>query len=137
MAPLPKSFDVEAMRLRVQLHRARRFDDTRETVKQRCAEILAQGGDRPEIQRLHGELTAQQRGRPRFGAKYLWLEIGDRNEELRDDGEKYEVRLEILAREFGLKDLSKIKTILAKYKRAMEEYDAIDRERYAEIDRES
>jgi hypothetical protein len=129
MAPLTKSFDMEAMRLRVRLHQATRFDDTRKTVKQRCAEILAQGDDRPEIQRLHHELTAQGRGRPKFGAKYLWLEIGDRNEELRDNGEKYEVRLAILSKEFDLKDESKIKTILARYKRAMEEYEAIDRER--------
>jgi len=132
MAPLPKSFDLEAMRLRVQLHKGER-----EVVKQRCAEILAAGKDRPEIKKIADELAMARRGRPATGAKYLWLEIGDRNEVLRDDGEKYEVRLEILAREFGLKDLSKIKTILAKYKRAMEEYDAIDRERYAEIDRES
>lgn len=128
MAPLPKTFDLEAMRLRVRLHRASRFDNTRETVKQRCAEILAQGGDRPEIQRLHGELTAQGRGRPKFGAKYLWFEIGERNEVLRDKGEKYEVRLAMLSREFDLKDELKIKTALALYKRAMEEYGAIVRE---------
>jgi hypothetical protein len=128
MVALPKSFDLEAMRLRVRLHRANPYDGERESVKQRCAEILAQRDDRPEIQKLVDELMAPRRGRPRIGAKYLWLEIGDRNEVLRDKGEKYEVRLAILSQEFGLKDESKIKTILAKYKKAMDEYAEIERE---------
>lgn len=123
MAPLPKSFDLEAMRLRDRLHKGER-----EAVKQRCAEILAAGKDRPEIKKLADELATARRGRPATGAKYLWWEIGERNEVLRDEGEKYEVRLDILAREFGLKDLSKVKTILSKYKKAMEEYDAALRE---------
>jgi hypothetical protein len=123
MAPLPKSFDLEAMRLRVRLHKG-----YCEAVKQRCAEIMADGRERPEIQKLADELAAPRRGRPRTGAKYLWLEIGDRNEFLRDRGEKYEVRLTILSKEFRLRDESKIKTILAKYKRAMDEYAEIDRE---------
>lgn len=122
MAPLPKSFDLEAMRLRVRLHKGER-----DAVKQRLSEILAQGRDRPEIQRLHNELATQGRGRPRFGAKYLWLEIGDRNEDLRDAGEKYEVRLAILSKEFKL-EASRVKTILAKYRRAMDEYAEIERE---------
>lgn len=128
MAPLPKSFDLEAMRLRVRLHMAKQHDGEREAVKQRCAEILAGETDRPEIQKLADELETQGRGRPKFGAKYLWFEIGERNEELRDDGEKYEVRLVTLLKEFGVKDVSTIKTILARYTRAMEEYAATIRD---------
>lgn len=123
MAPLPKSFDLEAMRLRVRLHKGER-----DAVKQRCAEILTEGRDRPEIQRLLDEIVGAKRGRPATGAKHLWLEIGERNEDLRDKGEKYEVRLEILSKEFKLTDVSKIKTILAKYKKAIEEYDATARD---------
>lgn len=123
MAPLPKSFDLEAMRLRVRLHKGER-----DVVKRRCAEILAERHDRPEIQKLADELAAPGRGRPKYGAKYLWLEIGDRNEILRDAGEKYEVRLALLSKEFKLKDESKIKTILAKYKKAMDEYAEIERD---------
>ncbi|MGX0962750.1 hypothetical protein AB7M63_003199 [Bradyrhizobium japonicum] len=117
MAPLPKTLDLEAMRLRLRLHRGER-----EVVKQRCAEILAEGRERPEIQKLTDELAGAKRGRPATGAKYLWFEIGERNEHLRDAGHKYEVRLRLLGEEFELRDESKIKTILAKYKKAMDEY---------------
>lgn len=119
MAPLPKSFDLEAMRLRVRLHRAKQHDGEREAVKRRCAEILAKTPARPEIKKLSDELAAQRRGRPKFGAKYLWFEIGDREAALRDDGKKYEARLEMLLKEFDLKDLATLKTILAEYKRNM------------------
>lgn len=123
MAPLPKTFDLEAMRLRVRLHKGER-----EAVKQRCAEILTEVRERPEIKRLADELARQGRGRPKFGAKYLWFEIGERNETLLAAGHKYEVRLRLLGGEFDLRDESKIKTILAKYKKAMDEYAEIERE---------
>lgn len=123
MAPLPKTFDLEAMRLRTRLHKGER-----EAVKQRCAEILTEGRNRPEIQRLSDEIAGAKRGRPATGAKHLWFEIGERNEDLRDKGEKYEVRLEILSKEFELTDVSKIKTILAKYRKAMEEYAELTRD---------
>lgn len=123
MAPLPKSLDLEAMRLRVRLHKG-----YRDAVKKRCAEILADGRERPEIRKISDELAKAPRGRPATGAKYLWLEIGDRNEELREQGEKYEVRLTTLSKEFRLKDESKIKIILARYKKAMDEYAEIERE---------
>ncbi len=120
MAPLPKSFDLEAMRLRVRLHKGER-----EAVKQRCAEVLAEGRHRPEIRKIANELKKARRGRPRTGAKYRWFEIGERDGILRDEGHKYEVRLRLLGEEFDLRDESKIKTALALYKRAMDEYCAV------------
>ncbi|MFK4499269.1 hypothetical protein ABIF90_000576 [Bradyrhizobium japonicum] len=123
MAPLPKTLDLEAMRLRLRLH-----SGEREAVKERCAEILAEGKERPEIQKLTDELAGAKRGRPATGAKYLWFELGERNEHLRDAGHKYEVRLRLLGEEFDLRDESKIKTILAAYRKAMDEYDANVRE---------
>ena len=122
MAALPKSFDLEAMRLRVRLHQGER-----DSVKQRCAEILAGSKTRPEIQKLADALAKACRGRPRTGAKYLWFEIGERDGILRVEGHKYEVRLRLLGEEFDLRDESKIKTALALYKKAMDEYDAIAR----------
>lgn len=44
MAPLPKTLDLEAMRLRVRLHKGER-----EAVRQHVSEILAEGRVRPEI----------------------------------------------------------------------------------------
>jgi len=124
MAPLPKAFDPKAFWLRQKLLQG----GASQEVLAEAKAILARGADRPEIQRIVDELSSRKRGRPATGAKYRWIEIGERNEDLRDKGEKYEVRLDILSKEFGVKDLSKIKTILAKYKRAMDEHAEIERE---------
>lgn len=118
MAPLPKPFDVEAHFLRRQLL----LKGQRDAVRKRVNEILTEGRTRPDIQALADELDQKGRGRPATGAKYQWLEMGEMNDEMKEQGLPYKERLHRLSLRFQISDVSKIKTYLKKYKDAREEY---------------
>lgn len=122
MARLPP-LDVRAHWIRDALHRG-----DRPRALAMIDEAIASGKAGAETRALAEYLRTAKRGRPPFGAKHLWYEIGLDNDEMREAGKSGEERYAAIALKYRMNDISKIKTAIAKYERAMDEVRAIDQE---------
>ncbi|MDT3379197.1 hypothetical protein RNI52_17830 [Labrys neptuniae] len=122
MAKLGFTFDAAAHWIKKDLHRGRR-----EEALARIAELIESGRAGTETRALAEQLAKAGKGRQPFGAKHLWIEIGEENERLRDAGIGYDERLAKLG---GIYLLSArhLKTALRTYRVAMEEVRRIDEE---------
>jgi hypothetical protein len=116
MAKLPK-IEIKALWARDELHKLNREEGL---------VLLAEAGDGPIARELRA--ATAKRGRQPFGASHRWWDIGIDNDEMRDAGVPHAERMRRLALQYRLNDDSKLKTAIAKYERAMEEYRAISDE---------
>jgi hypothetical protein len=112
MAKLPP-IDTQAHWIREMLHKGQR-----EEARVRIIELLATGRAGAETQKLAAEVFAAKRGRQPYGAKHLWFEIGQDNEELRDAGKSYEERMMELGGRYLLAK-NALEIAIAKYESAM------------------
>jgi hypothetical protein len=117
MSPLPKSFDLVAIRLRRMIIEKRRPE-----AKRLALDALAKGKASAQVQKIAADLFGGKRGRPVSGAKHRWMEMGEINDDMRDAGKSYEQRLAYLKKKFHVGTDKTIKLALAKYERAQEEY---------------
>jgi hypothetical protein len=97
----------------------------RAEVKARLLQILAAGNAGPETQKLAAEVFGAKRGKPKYGTKNRWFDVGQANDELRDAGMPPQERIEVLRRRFTKKkgdafDNRSIEKLVATYDRAME-----------------
>jgi hypothetical protein len=119
MSPLPKSFDLLAIRLRRMIIEKRRPEARRLVL-----DVLAKGTASAQVQKIAADIFGGKKGRPASGAKHRWLEMGEINDTMRDDGKSYEQRLAYLKKKFHVGADKTIKLALAKYERALAEYHA-------------
>lgn len=120
MAKLPP-IDVRAHWIRDALHRG-----DRTVALAMIDEAIASGKAGRETLALAEYLRTAKRGRQPFGAKHRWYEIGVDNDEMRDAGKTGEERYATLALKYRINDVSKIKTAIARYERAMDEVRSIE-----------
>lgn len=115
----PLKFDARLIWIKDDLHAGRRQD-----ALAKIDAAMASGTATPELQALADYLSSAKRGRQPFGAKHRWIEIGQRNDELRDEGMSHADRMAALALEFRLNDEAKIKTAISTWERATAAYRA-------------
>jgi hypothetical protein len=120
MAPLPPiDFDVIPL-----LDLLNEGKERRAEAKARLLEILATGKAGPETQKLAAEVFGAKRGKPKYGTKNRWFDVGRANDELRDAGMPPQERVEVLRRRFTKKkgdafDNRSIEKLIGQYDRAM------------------
>ncbi|MDX0426824.1 hypothetical protein [Sinorhizobium medicae] len=114
MAKLPK-IDFEAMRIRDMLNRGERTE-----AKARVLSLLAEGKAGSDAQKIAAELFGAKRGKPAYGAKHRWHEIGQDNDLWRDEGVPYAERMARLSLKYRLNDESKIRAAIARYEAGMD-----------------
>jgi hypothetical protein len=72
-------------------------------------------------------LRTAKRGRPPFGAKHLYWDIGVENDILRSAGKRYEQRMSILGASYML-DVTQVELAIAKYEIVSSEISELNRE---------
>ncbi len=115
----PLKFDARLIWIKDDLHAGRRQD-----ALAKIDAAMASGTATPELQALADYLSSAKRGRQPFGAKHRWIEIGQHNDELRNEGMSHADRMAALALEFRLNDEAKIKTAISTWERSNAAYPA-------------
>ena len=114
MARLP-SIDLAAFWIRDMLNRG-----DREAALARIAALVESGKAGAGTRALADYFAKAGRGRQPFGAAHRWMEIGAENDIMRGAGVSHAERVDRLAEKYHLADVSKIKTAIATWERAME-----------------
>lgn len=122
MAPLPK-LDLDIFLIKDLLHLGKR-----EEALARIKELVDSGRAGEKTIELAEYLKTAGKGRQPFGVKHLWFEIGQFNDEMRDQGMSYADRMAALKLRYRVDDESKLKTWIGKYEATMDEIRVINSE---------
>ncbi|ODT06971.1 MAG: hypothetical protein ABS58_09280 [Mesorhizobium sp. SCN 65-20] len=120
MAPLPKSFSLQAFPIEAAISEGREED-----AKTMICEILRAGRADAVVQGLAADLIKDPVKRGRGRRKALpphWLAISEEFYQLRDDGIKYAKAIETVARKFGYSE-SQIRRAIAVFDEAKAAHD--------------
>lgn len=116
MAPLPKTLDLEAVKLRQSLGEGKQ---RRAEVKARVLDILAAGTAKPPMQKLAAELFGAKRGRQATGL-YKWFDIGSDNYWLDVEGRPHKERMQSLSVKYRRSE-KHVEACVTFYNKAVEE----------------
>lgn len=114
MAPLPKSLEIMAPRLRDMMASGTERDKAKKLVLR----LLREGRATPQVQQIAAELFDAKRGRPRAGVKHRWMEVGQMNDDLAANPSLSEDdRLGLISEKFKLKgvDYSGLRKLITQY----------------------